>query len=200
MEQITKERHEQISRSEFVHAPKALDHLFTLQAEQREHDRNFHADIHILPVHQKVNHMVLHFAKYSGLMAEHEDEKEFYNKVLIDVFIISLSLANILNLNLTKAFEASENNFSESLTSLRSIAFVRKKTAIYAGRMAKACESIDHLENYPFRTELQNNLVEMCGLVMNAADYAKIDLREAVHQRLLGVRKKNIFYNQEKDT
>ena len=42
------------------------DELFTLQLEQLKHDEKYHRDIHVLPLHQRMNHMALHFAKYSG--------------------------------------------------------------------------------------------------------------------------------------
>ena len=44
--------------------------LFTLQLEQFEHDEKYHREIARLTTHHRLNHMALHFAKYTGQLAD----------------------------------------------------------------------------------------------------------------------------------
>jgi hypothetical protein len=46
----------------------SAEQLLALQISQLEHDEFFHKEITRLNVHQRLNHMVLHFAKYCEIL------------------------------------------------------------------------------------------------------------------------------------
>src|ERR1700744_5090150 len=73
--------------------------LFELQIEQHHHDENYHREIARLSMHQRLNHMALHFAKYAGKIACAENLTEVA-PVYVDTLIIALSTANILNVEI----------------------------------------------------------------------------------------------------
>ena len=50
--------------------------FFELQLMQREHDSRNHIDIYNLPMFGKINHYILHFAKYAARLTYHLTEKE----------------------------------------------------------------------------------------------------------------------------
>lgn len=188
---------------------KLQNELFTLQKEQFDHDIKYHRDIHVLSVHHRLNHMALHFAKYVGRLVESyqpDSVSEDYKKTLIDVFIISLSSANILNLNLAEQIKEVNKNPSsdffelsrmlgdrDQLTIINPL-YTIKALSIYTGRLAKACESVDHLEKYPFRESISDCVIRISMQAIMSASVEGIDLSKEVRSRLASVKKKNIFY------
>ena len=81
------------------------DKLYQLQLNQLHHDERFHKEVVRLPVHQRINHMALHFAKYSGQLASEfitpSFSKEQRSKLIIDCFAIAISSVNILNVRIS---------------------------------------------------------------------------------------------------
>lgn len=184
--------------------------LFKLQTEQLDHDELFHKEITRLTIHQRLNHMALHFAKYSGKICNcvlNSLNEQILRKTIIDSFIISITCANILNLRISeKLINPSESEYS-SLSDLGySIAkrleintqdslWLVKTFPVAAGEFAKACESIDHLESYKYRESIIDSAVKICSLMITAASYLKIDLVSEVPLRLNEVKKKSIFFD-----
>jgi hypothetical protein len=76
--------------------------MLGLQREQFEHDERFHREIVRLNIHARLNHMALHFCKYTGQFAtvRASGDPELRMKTITDSFIISLCSANALNFNL----------------------------------------------------------------------------------------------------
>src|SRR5437870_3927471 len=93
--------------------------LSALQLEQFRHDETYHREITRLTVHQRLNHMALHFAKYVGLIAseahQNSDEQRL-NRAIIDGFIIGLSTANVLNLKLSDHLIGNQGPFLDLRT------------------------------------------------------------------------------------
>jgi len=91
-------------------AGSARNTLFELQVEQHHHDENYHREIARLSLHQRLNHMALHFAKYAGKVAATTDP-DGLTRVYVDVLIIALSTANILNIKLWDLLEPDGREF-----------------------------------------------------------------------------------------
>ncbi|MEQ8835977.1 MAG: hypothetical protein RID07_04155 [Lacipirellulaceae bacterium] len=136
----------------------------------------------------RLRHMALHFAKYAGRLSDHPDKK-VVKKTTIDTLIIAVSCANILNMDLSKkplrpaGEEMGLNEFSRSLT-------------VAAGKMAGACERIDHLEDFPFRKVI----AEQVQVILAAAIAFMVsngwDVVSVVENRLAGVKAKSIFHGR----
>lgn len=180
----------------------AARELRALQEEQLVHDELYHRDIWVLPLHHRIVHMALHFSKYAGKIAaatESGDDAAI-DQAVVDVFVISMSSANALGFRLSdrlpEAVDATdirslgaalEAEHGQSLSLTAAI-------AIPAGRMAKGCESIDHMEAHPFRTTLSESVTELCAAALAAADRLGLDMPARVRARLAAVEEKNIFH------
>jgi len=182
--------------------------LFQLQIEQKKHDDLCHKDILCLPVQRRITHMSLHFAKYTGHIAQlnNEDNKKLIN-TLVDSIIICLASANCLNINLSerislgdvlgrrninaldKAFYAKYNEYIDNDL----IGFLLKKYALHSGVIAKACESLDHLEPYDFRVNIEKEVIELTELSLLYLAKLDIDTMSLVRQRWKFVENKSIF-------
>lgn len=119
--------------------------LASLQLEQRLHDDLYHPDIARLDIARRLSHLTLHLCKYCGdlMAAEGRGNAEREKKVLVDAAIISLSAATALQLDL---FRLTEKDCLEDLPR----AFV-SRLVIRVGKLAKAAEALDHVEDYPVR-------------------------------------------------
>jgi hypothetical protein len=183
------------------------DELKDLQWKQLKHDENYHKDIWLLTVHQRLNHMILHFAKYGGqlALANHEQDVGLFSKTCLDAIIIATSSANILNLNLSEVV-ISTNIRSSTLNELPvELANISRATmpaiqtdfTIAVGRLAKAAESIDHLEKFPYRETLSEHIVQLFRIAM--AGFAICNDRKllsAVQERMLVVERKSMFFER----
>jgi hypothetical protein len=167
--------------------------LDQLQLEQFEHDETYHREIARLPTQNRLRHMALHFAKYSGNFVEARAarDEQAIQRVATDVFIIGLSAANTLNFRLSEVLvhegagigDVGESSLADSL-------------AIQAGRMAAACEKLDHLEDFPFRPVLREATVELVRSAIAFAELQSWDLRHLVRVRLKPVKEKFIHHDR----
>jgi hypothetical protein len=154
-----------------------------------------------------MRHFALHFSKYIGYFVQAIDQSnpDLYRKALIDSFIIDLAAANTLNLNLgAVACEVRENMPSDirELGTLLEHEFGRphderiwivKLLAVQASRLAKACESLDHVDAYPFRSVMEDSIVQIFRLVVAEASHQQVDLLHSSRQRHSDVGSKNLF-------
>src|SRR4051812_28952796 len=93
-----------------AHSPNILAELDELQFQQFEHDETYHREITRLRTQDRLRHMTLHFAKYSGNLVDalaRGDEAEV-QRVVTDVFIIGVSTSNVLNFKLGAAVAEAE--------------------------------------------------------------------------------------------
>jgi hypothetical protein len=121
--------------------------------------------------------MALHFSKYVGRLFESDSDDE---RTVVDVFVIAMSSANVLGLHLPPATgcrQLSRKEFVEAL-------------AIASGKMAAACEKMDHLEAFPFRQTMQQSVNDIAVAVQSFAQSTDLALAESVRSRLRGVRDK----------
>lgn len=162
--------------------------LDRLQWEQFRHDETYHREIARLTVQDRLKHMALHFAKYSGALFANMGDQSREERLVTDIFIIAMSSANILNVRLSERLREirqpnAESPFSQTITML-------------SGRMAAACEKLDHLEPYPFREEITRSVVELAAEALAFCDRRGWSLEEMVHGRLQPVKEKSIFYGK----
>lgn len=182
--------------------------LFKLQLEQLKHDQKYHKDIQVLPLHQRLNHMALHFAKYAGRVAEQDklNDPLPLNKTIVDLFLITLATANMLNMRVADYLDIAEGGDFSSLKQLgdklaetaandyEDRLWLLKAVAIPSGKIAKACETLDHIEPFPYREELSENTIELCSAALIAAAKREINLPHAAKDRLKDVEKKLVFH------
>ncbi|MCF6252280.1 MAG: hypothetical protein L3J75_13580 [Methylococcaceae bacterium] len=186
------------------------DQLLKLQIEQLEHDEFFHKEITRLSIHQRLNHMALHFSKYSGKVCDcilNTPDNNELKKVIIDSFIISTTCINTLNILLSdKILITGENQCNEIsqlgeqlskklMINAEDPLWLVKKFPIITGELAKACESVDHLEAFAYRESIADCVVKISSLMLAASYHLKIDLILEVSLRLTEVKKKSIFFN-----
>jgi hypothetical protein len=178
----------------------AKDVLFDLQVEQHSHDEMYHREIARLSLHQRLNHMALHFAKYTGKIAAAADTAGAL-PVYVDVLIIALSTANIINIALWDIIKSGDQDYpslqavgrmlaSEMAREMNEHAALVSATAIASGRMAAACEKIDHLEEINFRAEMRHSLASLCRLSLAVIAGHGFDPVNAVRERLNGVKQR----------
>ena len=192
---------------------KAREEIEVLQSEQLEHDQLFHADILCLSAQKRACHMTLHIAKYSGQLtvAKQNQDRDLLSKTVIDTFIIFLATSNIFNKSLSEypcvsrlvdiyTFnELAKNIESASTVSKNDIfTYASEGIAIQAGRMSKAIESLDHLENFPFVDCLLDALNEILEIVLVTSFFLGLELQTVVRERLREVEKKSIFFSKHR--
>lgn len=188
--------HESIPSAVQAAAQEVHRELYRLQWDQFRHDESYHREIARLPMPERIKHLVLHLAKYAGGLAEaiesgNEDKAE---KSLLDAFIISMSLANVLNIRLDASLTV-EDFFLASGRHANSPYDFLTQYVMAVGRASKAIESLDHVELYPCRDELNRATVECVALTAKECLRRGVSISNAVADRLHGVKRKSIFYD-----
>jgi hypothetical protein len=174
-------------------APDIRDLLEQLQLEQFQHDEKYHREIARLGTQDRLKHMALHFAKYVGNLASAAGEEDGQiQRIVTDVFIIGTSTSNILNLRLAEAVPLLRTD-SSSNGDLTTFAAA---LTINMGKMAAACEKLDHLEDFPFRSAIREAVLAMVEAAIEHAEARGWDLTALVRERLRGVKEKMIFHGR----
>lgn len=182
------------------------EQLLSLQWAQLKHDEAYHRDIVILPLAQRISHMALHNAKYTGYFfaAIDGNEPDRLMRTLTDAFTIALASANALNQDLGCELETKiGNEVSLHALGLRLTdtlprdsndpLWLVRRFAQYSGQLAKACESLDHLEAMPFRELMSESNLAFFMTVLAEASARGADLAEAYKSRMRDVESKSIF-------
>jgi len=189
------------------------DQLIELQKDQKKHDEKYHKEVCALTVHQRINHMALHFAKYTGQLAQISTSsppinQEMLQRTVVDTFVISMICANMFNLNLSNHIQEIADKHIVNLRDLgmhlgestkikkSGFGWYMVSLAVANGNIAKACEKLDHLEAYPYKEEILKNVIEIVKSTMMAAAQLNFDLDTATRQRWEEVAKRSIFYEK----
>ena len=164
--------------------------LLDLQRFQNRHDLAYHPDIVALGTIGRLKHMALHTAKYAARFAaaELEGDRPAFERALTDSFIIALSTANILTRDLSADVAGTPTEDDRANRSDFAFRYLQE-----VGRMAKACKSIDHLENFPFRPEIIRANTELTRLVVAEAWRREIDLAARYASRMQEVEARSGF-------
>jgi hypothetical protein len=182
------------------------EQLLALQWAQLKHDEAYHKDVAILPLAQRIRHMALHYAKYTGRLFEAADtgDRVCLLRTLTDAFVITLASANTLNQDLGRELGdvaagcASLVDLGAQLvTSLpRDDAdplWVVRAFARYNGQLAKVCEAWDHLESVPFRDTMKSCNLALLKAVLAEASARGLNLTDAFRSRIREVETRSIF-------
>lgn len=188
--------------------------LLKLQKGQLRHDELAHKDILCLPVQMRIKHMVLHFAKYTGHLVEARQlqSHELLVSTILDTWIIMLASANMLNLRLSEKLNPEGGCAYQHLDSLGQ-AFADSHfispNDVYdvslfelgkiTGRMAKACESLDHMEGFASRESLEEGVIAIARLLLGVSALLKINVQPLISYRWIEVERKSIFHQPEDD-
>jgi len=182
--------------------------LLQMQLAQKRHDEISHRDILSLRVQERITHMTLHFAKYCGLLADARTlpDLEKMKATIVDAFIILLASANCLNKRVTDLMPLPSEMNASSLANTAAllardsgwtvpIAYDRAVIEMVkiTGRMAKACESMDHLEAFDYRGVLESELGKMARTLLVFSFFLSLDLRDRVRLRWSRIEEKDIF-------
>ncbi|MBY8332387.1 hypothetical protein [Qipengyuania pacifica] len=157
-----------------------------IQFAQFEHDEKYHPEISRLPVQDRLRHMTLHFAKYAGRLSEGPTDADF-ERLATDALIIGISCANTLNIDLSKVGDAISPDQRDE--------FARQMT-VYAGRMASACERLDHLEDFPFRPTLAEQVLKVISASLGVFFSNGWSPVEKMRERLAAVKAKKLFHGK----
>jgi len=178
----------------------ARSDILALQRAQLQHDAAYHQDILVLDTARRAKHMALHNAKYTGrfVAAVEDGDSELFGRTLTDAFIISVATANTfsqdIGAELLPEFGecVSLQDLGERLFHNRGneSSFVREY-AIHTGNMAKACESLDHLEDFPFRSQIVAANLGIFEAIVAEASVRRIDVTEAYSERISEVESKS---------
>jgi hypothetical protein len=159
-----------------------------VQHAQFEHDEKYHREISRLPLQARLIHMALHFAKYAGRLLEDGSDPAF-KRVATDALIIGISSANTLNIDLvTKALGGERSNAPRE-------AFAKRLT-VAAGRMAGACERLDHLEDFPFRAAITAEVLSILSACLDLFDAEGWSPAKEMEDRLAPIKAKSIFHGK----
>lgn len=172
--------------------PDIRNVLDQLQLEQFQHDEKYHREIARLSTQDRLKHMALHFAKYVGNLASAGSDEARVQRILTDVFIIGTSCANTLNLRLTEVLPPRTG----CSTAERDVSTFAAALTINMGKMAAACEKLDHLEDFPFRSAIREAVVAIITTAIDHAESWGWDLHALVGARLKGVKEKMIFHGR----
>lgn len=182
------------------------EHLLKLQWTQLKHDEAYHKDVVIMPLAERIKHMALHNAKYVAYFFDALDQGDDrkLTKTLTDAFIIVLASANTLNQDIGQELGAA----AETEPSLPAIGaslaggmarkngddyWLIRNFARHTGRLAKVCESWDHLESIVFRDEMKQCNLELLKVILAEASARQFDLAEAYQTRRRQVETRSIF-------
>lgn len=175
--------------AEADHCALDAETLDELQWEQHQHDEQYHREIARLTVHERWKHMALHFAKYAGNLVGNVDNDDRVQRAVVDTFVIALSTSNTLNIPAWELFSRSDVatvtpwEFFETLV-------------IGAGRMAAACEKLDHIEPVAFRDEVTAAVSDLLAATVTFAASLRWPLDELVRERLGAVKRKWIHHDR----
>jgi len=168
----------------------ATDLLPDLQWHQLVHDEDYHKDIAAMSPAMRMKHFALHMAKYGAYLldASERGDDALTGRALVDAFAIVLAIANTLGQDLAGDLSArnQEDLAGQSPDIWRS--FVKE-----TGVLAKACESLDHIEDIAFKVMMKQANAGLAVAILRGADQQAIRLVEAYKVRLREVETRSPF-------
>jgi hypothetical protein len=164
--------------------------LVLLQIEQEHHDKLAHQEILDLPVDRRVTHMALHFAKYAGRLVGLQPSKTGQiERFIVDTAIICLCSANAIRMDLNQAL-LSSNEPASTVEPATVPAWFGLQITVHNAEIAKACEAIDHREEFPYDDVWRTGIAGILRASLVAASAMQIDLVGAIRARWAGIEKR----------
>lgn len=169
------------------------DTLRELQWHQLVHDEAYHRDIDSMPPATRMKHFALHMAKYAAYLLDADDRRDsaLAERALIDAFAIVLAIGNTLGQDLSRELAGRNVDVREDSEGVAAPvwrAFVKE-----TGSLAKACESLDHIEDLQFKALMKQANTALAAVVLHAVSQRGIDIVPAYKTRLREVEKRSPF-------
>lgn len=173
----------------------ARHHLRQLLTEQRQHDEQAHRDVYFLDSRSRMSHLVHHFSKYAGRLSGETTSSEVLTRTIVDAFIVALSAAELLRIDVGAELTTDINPEPSTIHELAVILapasldqigvgeWLFRQLASNAGLCAKAMESLDHLERFDYRGQLDLSVKSILIACVVASEGANIDLGSTVRER-----------------
>jgi len=117
-------------------------------------------------------HMALKFTRLAGEFSCSKSEND-NERIIAEIFSGSMVAAEILSADLS--------HYNNEIFETRKGELPRA-TVICAGKMAEACEKLDHLEDYPFRETLLEQAVHLAAIAISYAELRKMDMKYLVEK------------------
>lgn len=185
--------------------------LFELQQKQVDHDQKYHRDIFFLNYQDRFKHMVMHYGKYAGRLARllrnkaaSDEIQSDVKRTIIDCFIIVLSCADLLQLNLNDKLKeklgSDENSSLKELTldvkeaspdlyarlstgdeANKVLNFILEYTSI-VGDLLKVGEDLDHMVGFN-RDVIREQTLNILNIVLLSSLIWNIDLEDETPRR-----------------
>lgn len=169
------------------------DILRDLQWHQLVHDDAYHRDIASMPPATRMKHFALHMAKYAAYLldADERGDSALAERTLIDAFAIILAIGNTMGQDLSRDLAGRNAGVSGDIEGAAAPvwrAFVKE-----TGALAKACESLDHIEDLPFKVLIKQANTALAAVVLHGASQHGIDIVSAYKTRLREIEKRSPF-------
>jgi hypothetical protein len=182
-----------------------VSNLRKLQRAQHRHDQVAHQDIAGRSVPKRVTHFTLHFSKYVGGLAKaiRKSDEQQLRRLITDTFVITLAAANAMNVDLQRRIAEAESRQALdalALDSQRDLSGVVLRYAEVVGEMSKACEALDHMEDFPSRKTQEKGVVLLLSIVCRLAELAGMDLAVATKERWKSIEQKPVVTRDESST
>ncbi len=167
--------------------------LRELQWHQLLHDDAYHRDIVSMPPATRMKHFALHMAKYAAYLLDADDrgDSALAQRALIDALAIILAIGNTLGQDLSR--DLAGRNIDASGDSEEGAAPVWRAFVKETGALAKACESLDHIEDLPFKALMKQANTALVAVVLHGVSQHGIDIVPAYKTRLRDVEKRSPF-------
>jgi hypothetical protein len=164
--------------------------LAALQGEQLEHDSMYHQDVYFLPRQERLRHLVFHFAKYSGRTVDCQSARDpMFVSTVVDTFIIAMSARHVLTV-------PADDFLTWDLRGLEKVGspfdHFRVSLTRETGKMAKACEAYDHLENLDYLNIYRNALDSILRSTLGTSFALDLDLASLVRKRWRDIESKHL--------
>lgn len=189
------------------------DFFLAIAWKQDRHDSIYHADIYTMNRKDNLTHMTMHLSKYLGKLIT--DDSRFFMEsepILIDALIVLVSMANRMNYCLADNCEDTiiqmadydpgnpALSIQKRLYSRRSSDDVTRSSlcleyAVQIGKISKALEAVDHMEDFPVRQHIVTAISKLFMLTM--ALFGKPDIGSfgvSIKKRLESIEEKNFMY------
>ena len=135
-----------------------------LLSYQQYHDSTYHLDIYNRDVIDKIKHFNLHLTKYFAKLVLNINSQyqtsPIIKSIFIDMTLISLSLANTLNLLIPDVDLLNGITTDTQYPKLITNDF---SSIIY--NLSKSLDAYDHIEDYNVRLQLSSNVLNMFILI-----------------------------------
>ena len=144
------------------------------QIRQLEHDRNYHGDIFAFSLSKRMTHITLHLAKYAYEVTKVAESNNI-SKSFVDAFVMVVSAANLLKIELSDLQVDNQSNNSPIFLDeyLKNLA-----------TLSKACESYDHFEKYSYHEKWNEAIQSLYLNFILQSSAINIDIVDEASKRL----------------